>query len=399
MPHSRKKKSPLISILLLIALLLCALVGWMIYTVWCDSQQVFHDVTMELGQDTLSIQDFLTPLGNPSRASFVTDPSTIDLTKVGRTSLTLKHGTQRAVVNLIVEDTTPPKVEFLPECTASVTDPLPQAGALVVKTEDYSQVRAYYAKDPVIPEDYSDTIVTPVVEDTSGNRTEGQCTLHFTGWLKDSCTVELGQPLKPEMLLTYPEKDAQLLNQDDLKQISGELGQHILTVKAGNTSAKCAVTVQDTTAPELTVQNVRRFPGESAQVSHFVVSASDLSGEPEVTLAGEFPDFNQQGTYTIGIEARDSSGNTTKKEATLWISENLNPPDIQGTSKDMTVEKNSSPDFLSGVTAVDDMDGKCDVTVDTSGLDLSKEGTYTITYSSMDSSGNVGTCQRKIIVK
>ena len=53
----------------------------------------------------------------------------------------------------------------------------------------------------------------------------------------------------------------------------------------------------------------------------------------------------------------------------------------------------------SGVTAVDDIDGKCDVTVDTSGLDLSKEGTYTITYSAMDSSGNVATCERKIIVK
>ena len=82
MAIQRRKRSLLIPILLLIAALLLALVSWMIYTVWCDSQQVFHDVTIELGQENLSIQDFLTPLGKASRASFVTDPSTIDLKKV-----------------------------------------------------------------------------------------------------------------------------------------------------------------------------------------------------------------------------------------------------------------------------------------------------------------------------
>lgn len=399
MAIQRRKRSLLIPILLLIAALLLSLVSWMIYTVWCDSQQVFHDVTIELGQENLSIQDFLTPLGKASRASFVTDPSTIDLKKVGRTSLTLKHGTQRAVVNLIVVDTTAPKAEFLTETTVSVADSLPQAGALVTKTEDYSPVRVSYAAEPVIPDDYSDTTVTIVVEDTSGNQTEGHCTFHFTGWLKEACTVELGQTITPEMVLTFPDRDAGLLDPEALKTASDGLGEHLLTVTAGNTSAECAVTVQDTTAPTLTLKNVRRFPGESAVPEDFVESAADLSGEPEISLAGEFPDFDQQGTYTITIEAKDSSGNTTRKEATLWISNNLKAPDIQGASRDMTVEKDSTPDFLSGVTAVDDIDGKCDVTVDTSGLDLSKEGTYTITYSAMDSSGNVATCQRKIIVK
>ena len=94
MANPRRKRSLLIPVLLLITALLCALVGFMVYTVWCDSQQVFHDVTIELGQETLSIQDFLTPLGNPGRTSFVTDPSSIDLSRVGRTSLTLRHGTK-----------------------------------------------------------------------------------------------------------------------------------------------------------------------------------------------------------------------------------------------------------------------------------------------------------------
>lgn len=399
MARSSRKKSHAVPILVLILLLLMALVGWMLYTVWCDSQQVFHDVTVELGKETLSIQDFLTPLGKASRASFVTNPASIDLSKVGRTSLTLKHGTQKAVVNLIVEDTTPPKAEFLPDLTVSLSDPLPQAGALVTKTEDYSQVRAYYAAEPSVPEDYSDTTVTVVVEDTSGNKTKGTCLLRFTGWLKESCTLELGQTLTPKMLLTNPEKDASLLKEEELKEISGTLGEHTLTVKAGNSSAQCAVTVVDTTAPTLVLQNVRRFPGETAEVTDFVTSATDLSGEPEVSFVNPLPDPKTEGAHTIAIEAKDSSGNVTRKEATLWISRNLNPPVIKGANKEMTVAKHSTPDFLSGVTATDDIDGSCDVTVDTSALDLNKAGTYYITYSAIDSSGNVGTFKRKVTVE
>lgn len=399
MSHPRRKRIPLIPILLLTVLLLCVLVGWMLFTVWCDSQQVFHDVTMELGQDSISIRDFLTPLGNPARASFVSNPAKIDLSKTGRTSLTLKHGTQTCVVNLIVEDTTAPTAEFLSEYTVCVTDPLPQAGALVVKSEDFSQVRAYYAQEPVIPDDYSDSTVTVVVEDTSGNSVEGQCTFHFTGWLKETCTAELGQSLKPEMLLTNPDKDKELLNQEELKSISGTLGEHILTVTAGSVSAQCTVTVRDTTAPTLTLQNVHCMPGESPEISDFVVSSTDLSGEPVIRFVEELPDPYEEGAHTVPIEATDTSGNVARAEAILWISGDWDPPAIQGADKELTVQKDSSPNLLEGVSAVDDTDGKCDVAVDTSSLDMTKAGSYTITYSAMDSSGNVGTCQRTVIVE
>lgn len=395
-PRQNRHRSPLIPILLLIVLLLGALVGWMLYILWGDSQQVFHDVTVELGQQTLDIRDFLTEKGKPSRASFVTDPNTIDLSTVGQTTVTLKHGVKTYVVSLTVEDTTPPEVVFLPEYTVALPDDLPQAGALVESVKDFSQVRTYYSQDPSVPGDYSDTTVTVVVEDTSGNAVEGSCVLHFTGWLKETCTLELGQELTPEMVLLDPQKDAPFLK--DTKDIGATLGEHVLTVDTGGATAQCTVTVKDTTPPTLTVQSVRRFPGDSVAVTDFVTSATDLSGEPEVYLTGELPDMKKQGTYTVTIEAKDSSGNVTQQEATLWVSKNLSAPVISGASVDIRVTVNSNPDFLKGVTAKDDIDPKCEITVDTSTLDLSKPGTYYITYSSTDSSGNVGTCKRKVIV-
>lgn len=399
MTKKRRKKSLLIPILLAIALLLCGLLGWMLYILWGDSQQVFQDVTLELGRKTLSIQDFLTPLGNPARASFVTDPGKLDLSKVGRTSLTLKHGTKTCVVNLIIEDTTSPIAAFVPEYTVSLPDSLPQAGALVERAEDLSPVRTYYAQEPEIPADYSDITVTIVVEDTSGNSISGQCVLHFTGWLQEHCTLELGQDLTPEMLLIDPARDADLLNSEQLKEIGKTLGDHTLLVETGGTSAQCVITVQDTTPPELILRNNHVLPGDGIDLVDFIVSATDLSGEPEVYLEKDFPDFDKEGTYSIGIVAKDSSGNITKKEATLWISKNQSPPVIQGAYGTLKVSVNSAPDFLKGVTAKDDIDPKCDVTVDTTGLDLTKPGSYTITYSAIDSSGNVGTCQRTVIVE
>lgn len=399
MANPRRKRSALIPVLVLITVVLMTLVGWMGYTIWRDSQQVFHDVTVELGQETLSIRDFLTPLGNPNRASFVTDPSSIDLKKTGRCSLTLKHGTQKTVVNLTVVDTTPPKAEFLQSYTVNVTDSLPQAGALVTKIEDFSQVRVFYEDSPEIPDDYSDMEVTVVVEDTSGNRIKEQCLLNFTGWLKERCSVEMGQSLKPEMLLTNPNKDKSLLDQEELKAISSALGEHTLTVKTGHSSAQCVVTVVDTTAPTLTVKNVHCMPGKTPEISDFVVSAKDISGEPEIRFAQELPDPYAEGAHTIPIEAVDSSGNVTRAEAILWISGDFNPPTIQGASSELTVQMNSSPNLLEGVSAVDDIDGKCDVAVDTSGLDLTKAGSYTVIYSAMDKSGNTATCQRTILVK
>ena len=249
-----------------------------------------------------------------------------------------------------------------------------------------------------MPEDYSDVDVEVILEDDSGNQLKQVCRFHFTGWLLESYVLELGEELTPEQLLTDPEKDKALAEQIDLSAVT-TVGAHTVTVTTGNTQADCVITVEDTTAPELKVQNVRRNPGETVEAKDFVVSVSDLSGEPEVTVAGELPDCSENGTHIITIEAKDAYGNVTKREATLWVSDNMNPPEIRGADEEMVVEKHTEPDFLKDVFAKDDIDGEIAATVDTSGLDMTKAGTYYITYSATDSSGNVGTYKRKVIVE
>lgn len=387
-----------IRILLVIALLLVGIVAYMGYTAWRDSQEVFRDVTVELGTEALGIRAFMTEKAVGSRVSFVSDPAIIDLSKAQQTKIVLKHGTKNHTVLLTVQDTQVPAADVPQQWEISVSQEIPEAAELVSNVRDASEVKVYYAEEPVIPEDYSDVDVQIVLEDASGNQIQQICRFHFTGWLRESFVLELGETLTPDMLLTNPEKDQALAEQIDLSNVN-TVGEHTITVTSGDAQEDCVITIQDTTRPDLKLQNVRRQPGESVEAKDFVVSVSDLSGEPEIRIVGELPDCSGNGTHTITIEAKDAYGNVTSKEATLWVSDNLNPPEIEGAEEAMVVEKHSAPDFLEGVYAEDDVDGEIDVIVDTSDLDLTAAGTYYITYSAMDSSGNTGTYKRKVTVE
>ena len=370
----------LVRILLVVALILAGMVGFMGYTAWVDAQEVFHDVTVELGKEAVGIRAFMTEKAVASRAGFVTDPAKIDLSQVQQTKIVLKHGTKNHTVTLTVQDTTAPTADIAQQQEVSVLEAMPEAAMLVSNIQDASEVTVRFEQTPVIPEDYSDVDVQIILEDAHGNQTRQTCRFHFTGWLQESFLLELGDTLKPEALLTNPEKDQALTEQMDLSGVT-TVGEHTVTVTSGNTQATCVITVQDTTAPKLKVQNVRIQPGETAEVKDFVVSVSDLSGEPEIALVGEMPDCSENGTHTITVEAKDAHGNVTTKEAILWVSDNRNPPEIMGAEEAMVVEKHSQPDFLKDVFAKDDIDGEIEAEVDTSGLDLTKAGTYYITYS------------------
>lgn len=387
-----------IRILLVVVLILVGIVAYMGYTAWSDSQEVFRDVTVELGTEALGIRDFMTEKAVGSRVSFVTDPAKIDLSQLQETKLVLKHGTKNHTVLLTVQDTQAPTAEVSQQQDVSVMEAMPEAAMLVSNIQDASDVKVYYAQEPAVPEDYSDMDVEVVLEDESGNKTVSVCRFHFTGWLLDSFLVELGQTVTPDQLLTNPEKDQALMEQMDLSAVT-TVGEHVITVTTGNTQADCVITVQDTTAPELKLQNVRIQPGETAEAKDFVVSASDLSGEPEISMAGEMPDCSKNGTHVITIEAKDAHGNVATREATLWVSDNMNPPEVKGAEEAMVVEKYSEPDFLAGVYAKDDIDGEIIADVDTLALDMTKAGTYYITYFAMDSSGNTGTYKRKVTVE
>lgn len=283
------------------------------------------------------------------------------------------------------------------EWTAAVDD-LPELSDLVSEVKDMSETKVYFAAEPAITENYADQLLTIVVEDASGNKTEGECLLSFR-WMAESVTLELGTELTREMLLIDPERDEALIDQEELDKInSAEIGEYTVLSITPAQKNTCVVTVQDTTGPELLLKEVQRLKGKKVKLEDFIELVEDLSGVADVRMLSEY-DINVPENYPIVIEAEDTVGNITRGETVLHVTTDITPPEFKGKLKAMSVAKHSSPDFLTGVTAEDKVDGPCKVTVDTSKLDMDTAGTYYITYKASDKSGNVKTVKRKVIVE
>lgn len=106
-------------------------------------------------------------------------------------------------------------------------------------------------------------------------------------------------------------------------------------------------------------------------------------------------DLTTPGIYTLTYIVSDLSGNEIRTSISVIvietsIEEDLTPPIILGASAMTYYLGDPEPDFLSGLVAFDPEDGNLtdQITVDSTGLDLTTIGIYDITYSVSDEAGN-----------
>lgn len=376
-----------------LAVAVAILIGCGCYSYSLYQKPKFHDVTIELGQPLPEITEFLTEYGNPDKAKLLTEK--VYLNTVGIHELTFSHGSKVETVKLTIRDTTAPKVVFQ-DVGVSVRDTLTPED-FVVSVEDESGYTVYFADKQAALENHGDVQVQVVVSDIFGNLVIGDCKAEYR-WLKPSFTLELGRKLHAGMLLYNVAEDKDLLDQAQLDQITGApVGSYTVTSTAGDAVNTCVVTVVDTVAPKLELQDVTVYFDETAQLEDFVVSATDLSGEVTTRLVEPLPQ-GETGIYTVVVEAEDINGNVATAEAQLRVIMDTDPPEFDGVYT-MYVEKNSEPDYEYGVFAIDGRDGHVHFTVDASRVDTSRAGTYYVVYTATDSEGNVGTYRRRVDVK
>ena len=357
-------------------------------------QPRFHDLTVELGTENINIGAFVTGFADVQNAGFVTDLSAVDISSVNCIPLTLRSGSKNETVTLTVEDTTPPKVEFISRLEKT-PDYEPDPYDFVASCYDLSPVTAYFVGNVVVPLNYKDQSFTVVVEDAYGNAVSQECTLSIV-WLKSEYTLELGELLDEDDLLFNPERDGYMLNQEDIDAVNDSgIGEYTVTSLVDETV--CRIHVVDTTPPELVLSDVSVYKGEEVTVDSFVESCFDVSGDVQVRLMSQ-PDMDTTGIQTMTVEATDIYGNITTSTATLAVVKDKTPPVIRGLSA-LTVKKNSEPDYLSGVSAVDKVDGVCKVSYDSGGVNLAAAGTYYVTYTSQDKDGNTASVRRTVVVE
>lgn len=370
-------------------------IGGISYGVWQYNLPKFHDVTIELGSQLPEITAFLTKDGKEKKSSLVTDTSDIDLTLVGDQTLTFRHGWKEETVTLSIHDTTPPDL-ILQDVTTTASETLTPED-FVASVTDLSDVSLRFSTPLTEPERYGTYDVEIIAEDTYGNTTSAQCTVSYQ-WMIAEFTLELGNPLTKKDLLFDSERDDKLINQEDLDSINNSpVGVYTLVSRDGDTTSECVVTVQDTTAPAITLEEKTIYKDGSVSLSDFLVSATDASGEVKDITLKTTPDTSKTGDVAIEVEAKDVNGNTATAQTVLHIVNDTDPPVFYGVDT-LTVTKNSTADFKSGVSAYDARDGYVTFTYNSDNVDTSKAGTYYATYSAADSLGNKASYRRKVVV-
>lgn len=366
--------------------------GWQY---WRHLQPKFQDLTIELGTASLGIDQFATKYANPRKCRFVSDVSTLDIGKVGEYDIVMGHGKQAQTVCLSVVDTTVPQVTFTDRLMMP-SNYVPKAKDFVESYSDLSEVTIAFAKAPENVDHLSDRTFTVVVSDACGNTTQQQCRLSYQ-WLKDSYQMEYGTQITAEDLVLRPEEDAERINDRVIQQLnSADLGTYTVKSISGNAVRTCSVTITDTTGPVIQLQPVSVLRGGTAQAEDFIVDVTDPSGVKDIRMTTQL-EFQNEGMQKVEFVAEDIYGNISTAETEFYISMDTDPPVISGLYT-LRIQKNTTPNYYSGVSAYDEIDGACAIRYSAPDIDTSKPGTYYVTYYATDKSNNTGSARRKVIV-
>ena len=171
---------------------------------------------------------------------------------------------------------------------------------------------------------------------------------------------------------------------------------------SGNTAtAERTLVYKDVIAPVITLvqgNNIARDKGpDYVEPGFSAVDECDGDLTSQVTVTGTV-DGHTYGTYVLTYTVTDSSGNVGEVKRTVQIAD-LTKPIIKLGGELKTYIKVGTAYTDPGFTASDNIDG--DITskvVVSGGVDTSKMGINTITYSVADSFGNTTTATRKVYV-
>ena len=392
--ENNKKNNKKKAICVVIIVFLIGIIAVSSYFAYLRFSPKFQDVNIELGTESVTLDQFLKDSQYKEKASFVTDISTIDFSKAGKYAVELMWDGIKQTVNLNIVDTIAPVVEF--QNLDKYVDYELSADDFIKSKEDLAEMTTSIINPPEINE-IGTYQITVEVKDASGNTTTNVCELNVSR-VKKSVTLELGDKLeKKDILLNYKE-DKDSIKQSDIDKINKEeVGEYEIVSEIDGAKETVKIIIKDTKAPDLKLKKVTIYDDEKIDGKEdFISSVEDASEDVKTTLKTKI-DYSKIGTQDIVIEAEDKYGNKVKKTTTLTIRKDTDGPVFYGVSS-MSVTKNSSVNFKSGVRAVDARDGSCSFTVDTSKVNLSKAGTYYAKYTAKDKKENTTTVNRKVTV-
>ena len=212
--------------------------------------------------------------------------------------------------------------------------------------------------------------------------------------VRESVTLETGSREIP--LSLFPKEGKEVTLVTDISGIDlNQPGEHTLQFAYKEKHYDSCLKIVDSTPPAGEPVAHTIYNDETLNPEDFVTDIRDVT-QTTVTF-GKAPDFTAVGDQKVSILLTDTSGNVGTVEATLTVIADTTYPEFSS-MEDLEVNIGQTVSYRKNVTATDDRDGELSYQIDSSGVNLEKEGTYTILYSATDSSGNTTTVERKLTV-
>ena len=204
----------------------------------------------------------------------------------------------------------------------------------------------------------------------------------------DVLTVEAGSVVEAKDFLPANEaaerKKAEFVT--DVSAISMvALGDYPVQIQVGDKLFSSFLRIVDTVAPKAEGTTATLYNVENPDPKDLV---ADLSDATEVT-ATVTPalDVTVTTPQEVTITLTDAGGNKTTVTSHITVINDKEAPVISGVA-DFTVYLGDAVAYKSGVTVTDNLDENPTLEVDSSQVDLSKLGTYSVVYTAKDHANN-----------
>lgn len=174
-------------------------------------------------------------------------------------------------------------------------------------------------------------------------------------------------------------------------------GTHTFSVVSGGKTVKVKLKVKDTVAPVMQLKQINWAVGTPMPDPKYFVASTAEADNYTGQYIGELPNFNSYADYTVQVQYTDASGNKSPVyDAVLTLCKDTEAPAIA--AQDIECRVGDGIVWRNYVTLSDNCAGEISLSVDSSAVNTSREGSYTVYYTATDASGNVAKAQATVLV-
>ena len=262
---------------------------------------------------------------------------------------------------------------------------------------DESSCTVRFASEPDLT-DYGNSEVALIIEDAFGNITEVKSELCIIN-LKETYILELGKELpKAEAFLFAQGSEISFITDINTISVMTE-GSYEIALRVDDVEAVSRLEIKDTTAPTLVLHKTETWLNKPVPPTQFIDFGLSTDNSDAFEASYDvIPDWSLEGEQKVTIIAVDASGNSVSETTTLLIKKDKKAPVV--TVTDIDVKAGGTVSYKKAVSYYDDIDSKeeMQLSIDRTGVDLKTVGTYQVTYTVTDCSGNSTSVVGKINV-